>query len=122
MEENDKFDEDELIDEIQNILLDDAYRIDDGSIESMLGIESIEGIEGSESSESIGGNKKANCNPNEKLECSCGRMYTRTNKSRHFKKWHDEQVNSQRNVSITCYCGRMYTRTNKSRHFKKWHP
>ena len=118
MEENDKFDDDELIDEIQNILLDDAYRIDDGSIESMLGIEGIESIEGSES------NKKANCNPNEKLECSCGRMYTRTNKSRHFKKWHDEQpvINSQRNVSITCYCGRMYTRTNKSRHFKKWHP
>ena len=122
MEENDKFDEDELIDEIQNILLDDAYRIDDGSIESMLGIESIEGSESIEGIESSESSKKANCNPNEKLECSCGRMYTRTNKSRHFKKWHDEQVNSQRNVSITCYCGRKYTKTNKSRHFKKWHP
>ena len=27
-------------------------------------------------------------NPNEKVTCSCGRTYTKTNKSRHFKTWH----------------------------------
>ena len=29
-------------------------------------------------------------NPNEKITCSCGKTYTKTNKSRHFKTWHSE--------------------------------
>jgi len=60
-----------------------------------------------------------------KIECECGRNYTKSNKSRHYKRWHNtlQSAKSKYNPNkiVECGCGRTYTKTNKSRHYKRYH-
>jgi hypothetical protein len=50
------------------------------------------------------------------VTCECGRIYNKSNRSKHMNRWHE----GIKERNITCnLCNKSYSESHKSRHFKR---